>query len=61
MREKGVPKAQFHTNAGEKNTKDGVARSIQPLKIQHSQRSGPVAVCSVVHSCSQLSTSTAGY
>ena len=48
MREKrGVPGAPFYTNAGEKNTKDGDARSAQPLKIQHSQRTGPVAVCSV--------------
>ena len=31
----------------QKNTKDGDGRSVQPLKIQHSQCSGPDAVCSV--------------
>lgn len=32
----GVLEAQFYTNAGERNTKNGEARSAQPLKIQHS-------------------------
>lgn len=31
MREKGVPEALLYANAGEKNTKDGDARSVQPL------------------------------
>lgn len=41
----GVPQAPFYTIVGEENIKDGEARSVQPLKIQHSQCSGPVAVC----------------
>lgn len=40
-------KVPFYTNAEEKNTKNEVPRSTQPLKIQHSQRSVPVAVCFV--------------
>jgi len=32
----GSAEAPFYTNAGEKNTKDGAARSVQPPKIQHS-------------------------
>lgn len=59
MRERGVPEAPFYTNAGEKNTKDGGSRSVQPLKIRHSQHSGPV-VCSVTSSAAARSPSLAG-
>lgn len=55
--EKGVPKALFYTNAGEKNKRDGDARSTQPLKIQHSRRSGPVAACSVTSAAAARSPS----
>lgn len=48
-KEKEKAKAPFFYkwNAGEKNTKYGDARSVQPLKVPHSQRSVPFAVCSV--------------
>lgn len=53
----GVSNAQFYTNAGEKYTKDGDARSKHPLKIQHSRRSGPIAACCATSSAAAGSTS----
>lgn len=46
-------------NKCRENTKDEASRSIQPLKIQHRQRSGPIAVSSLTRCCSQLSAFTA--
>lgn len=60
MRER-EPEAPFYTNAGEKNTKDGDARSVQPLKIRHNLLWSHRCLLGYSRSCSQNSTSTTGW